>query len=202
LHEKFHNCNQQNSPKSTTCWFDFDTQILSERSVPRAIRGLAQATSSLKCALVGGEINVFFGWGRSYQCLPYTEKQLTFVSGSFMWYFSLEQFVSTPGSDPTSQAATAFTPSAMATVYAHTLSAVAHMHAAGVVHRDLKPMNVLLKESWDFSSVRVCDMGMARHFTTQAVSANEGTIYCRWRGGSGGGQRRSHQLSRGCRRER
>ena len=36
---------------------------------------------------------------------------------------------------------------------------LAHMHAAGVIHRDIKPQNLLVNEKCE---LRICDFGLAR----------------------------------------
>ena len=52
------------------------------------------------------------------------------------------------------------------------LGAVRYMHASGVAHRDLKPLNLLVTES---GSLRVCDLGLARNFNQSQITANVGT---------------------------
>lgn len=42
------------------------------------------------------------------------------------------------------------------------LRGLAHMHACGVTHRDLKPQNILVDHSKGTFTVRICDLGTAR----------------------------------------
>lgn len=44
----------------------------------------------------------------------------------------------------------------MSSVLTELLGAVRYMHASGIAHRDLKPMNLLITEH---NSLRVCDLG-------------------------------------------
>jgi len=52
------------------------------------------------------------------------------------------------------------------------LGAVRYMHASGVAHRDLKPLNLLVTET---GSLRVCDLGLARNYMQSQITANVGT---------------------------
>ena len=44
------------------------------------------------------------------------------------------------------------------------ISAVDYMHSKSIVHRDIKPENVLLSDRSEAAAVKLCDMGLARHF--------------------------------------
>jgi serine/threonine-protein kinase len=53
---------------------------------------------------------------------------------------------------------------------AQILDALAHAHGAGVIHRDVKPANVMLRQSEDIS-VRLLDFGLARVDETETLTA-------------------------------
>jgi len=56
-------------------------------------------------------------------------------------------------------------------VAAQVLDGLAHAHARGIVHRDVKPANVLLADEDDGTSVRILDFGLARLAEGETLTA-------------------------------
>ncbi len=57
------------------------------------------------------------------------------------------------------------------------LDAVAFMHTKGVIHRDLKLENIVLKEKDDYDTVTIVDFGLAKVLRTRQTSAGvDGTV--------------------------
>ena len=63
------------------------------------------------------------------------------------------------------------TPRAALDVITPVLQALAAAHRAGIIHRDVKPENVILRE--DDGAVKVADFGLARAVTTQTSTASQ-----------------------------
>ena len=61
------------------------------------------------------------------------------------------------------------TPRAALDILDPTLDALAHAHRAGLIHRDVKPENVLLR---DDGVVKVADFGLVRAVTSQTVTSS------------------------------
>src|SRR5438445_1274128 len=58
-------------------------------------------------------------------------------------------------------------------IAAQVLSALDHAHGHGIVHRDVKPENILIARE---GTVKVADFGLARAFADASISQAEGTV--------------------------
>ena len=65
------------------------------------------------------------------------------------------------------------TPRAALDIMDPVLQALASAHRAGIIHRDVKPENVILRED---GTVKVADFGLARAVTTQTTTAQSGML--------------------------
>lgn len=52
-----------------------------------------------------------------------------------------------------------------------------HMHNNNIIHRDLKPGNVIIFENDDDYIAKICDFGMAKHWTTQDENCQHVATY-------------------------
>jgi serine/threonine-protein kinase len=64
-------------------------------------------------------------------------------------------------------------PAQVAEVAVQVLAALDHAHGHGIVHRDVKPENILIAED---GTVKVADFGLARAFAASTTSQVEGTV--------------------------
>jgi eukaryotic-like serine/threonine-protein kinase len=64
-------------------------------------------------------------------------------------------------------------PAQVAEVTLQVLAALDHAHGHGIVHRDVKPENILIAEN---GTLKVADFGLARAFADSHVSQAEGTV--------------------------
>ena len=67
----------------------------------------------------------------------------------------------------------ALTPRAALDIILPVLDALAVAHRAGIIHRDVKPENVILRED---GAVKVADFGLARAVTSQTVTSSSGML--------------------------
>ncbi|KRE40202.1 Stk1 family PASTA domain-containing Ser/Thr kinase [Knoellia sp. Soil729] len=67
----------------------------------------------------------------------------------------------------------ALTPRAAIDIMVPVLDALAAAHRAGIIHRDVKPENVILRED---GAVKVADFGLARAVTSQTVTSSSGLL--------------------------
>jgi serine/threonine-protein kinase len=66
------------------------------------------------------------------------------------------------------------TPRAALDIMGPVLQALGAAHRAGIIHRDVKPENVILRE--DDGTVKVADFGLARAVTTQTTTSQTGVL--------------------------
>src|SRR2546426_11349108 len=64
-------------------------------------------------------------------------------------------------------------PAQVGEVASQVLAALDHAHGHGIVHRDVKPENILIAED---GTVKVADFGLARAFAEASISQAEGTV--------------------------
>ena len=81
------------------------------------------------------------------------------------------------------------------------LKGVAHMHKHGVMHRDLKPQNLLVDDTTAHPLLKVADLGLGRHFSIP-IKAYTHEASSSGRGGGGAGQARGRGEAGGARRWR
>ena len=53
------------------------------------------------------------------------------------------------------------------------LSALVHMHERDIMHRDLKPQNILFADKNDLSSVKIIDFGLSEKYVLKNEFSNE-----------------------------
>jgi serine/threonine-protein kinase len=66
------------------------------------------------------------------------------------------------------------TPRAALDIMGPVLQALSAAHRAGIIHRDVKPENIILRE--DDGTVKVADFGLARAVTTQTTASQTGVL--------------------------
>lgn len=66
------------------------------------------------------------------------------------------------------------TPRAALDIVAPVLQALGAAHRAGIIHRDVKPENIILRE--DDGTVKVADFGLARAVSTQTTTSQTGVL--------------------------
>jgi len=65
-------------------------------------------------------------------------------------------------------------PFLVARLFHHLSKGLAASHHAGVVHRDLKPTNIMVKDSFQLTDIKITDFGIARMAEDEIVEAAEG----------------------------
>src|SRR5437763_3941534 len=88
-------------------------------------------------------------------------------------YFMVMEFVSGHNLRTVLSHAGRLEPAQVVEVIAQVLSALEHAHGHGIVHRDVKPENILID---DAGTVKVADFGLARAFADATISQVEGTV--------------------------
>lgn len=64
-----------------------------------------------------------------------------------------------------------------ATIMKCVLSAVSYIHDKGIIHRDMKTANILIKESHDLSTVKIIDFGFGeRNLSNASYDSHVGTL--------------------------
>jgi beta-lactam-binding protein with PASTA domain/predicted Ser/Thr protein kinase len=88
-------------------------------------------------------------------------------------YFMVMEFVSGHNLRTVLSHAGRLEPAQVVDVASQVLSALDHAHGHGIVHRDVKPENILIT---DGGNVKVADFGLARAFADATISQVEGTV--------------------------
>ncbi len=101
------------------------------------------------------------------------------IVGIFDWgvtegtYFMVMELVSGHNLRTVLSASDRLEPAQVVEVVAPVLAALDHAHGHGIVHRDVKPENILIA---DDGTVKVADFGLARAFADATISQAEGTV--------------------------
>lgn len=61
-------------------------------------------------------------------------------------------------------------------IFRQMIAGIAAIHAAGIVHRDIKPTNVMLDRSGHLICVSIMDFGLARHYESETTILKPGVI--------------------------
>ncbi len=101
------------------------------------------------------------------------------VVGVYDWgvtdgtYFMVMEFVRGQNLRALLQHVERLEPAQVAEVSLQVLAALDHAHGHGIVHRDVKPENILIADN---GTLKVADFGLARAFADSHVSQAEGTV--------------------------
>jgi serine/threonine protein kinase len=128
-----------------------------------AVKVLVAESTEVAFRRATRELRAFAAVRSPYLVAPYDAGQQDGV-----FYYSTEYL---PGGSLAAPAAPLELPAALRAV-AHAARAVAALHAAGVVHRDVKPGNVLLHES----GARLSDLGLAHVFAEGVTVTGMGPL--------------------------
>src|SRR5438445_12873431 len=88
-------------------------------------------------------------------------------------YFMVMEFVPGPNLRPLLAEYGRLEPAQAVEVCLPVLAALDHAHGHGIVHRDVKPENILIARS---GAVKVADFGLARAYADSYISQAEGTV--------------------------
>ncbi|MGX7006173.1 serine/threonine-protein kinase [Caballeronia sp. KNU42] len=89
--------------------------------------------------------------------------------------FLVEEFIDGEDLDQTLVRRIAYVdPYLAAKIFHHLAKAVAAAHHAGVIHRDLKPTNVMATGGFDLTNLKVTDFGIAKMAEEELIEAAEG----------------------------
>lgn len=66
-----------------------------------------------------------------------------------------------------------FTDKAVSLLMKNILGALVHIHERDIMHRDLKPQNILFADRNDLSSVKIIDFGLSEKYVLKNEFSNE-----------------------------
>ena len=66
-----------------------------------------------------------------------------------------------------------FTDKAVSLLIKNILGALVHIHERDIMHRDLKPQNILFGDRNDLSSVKIIDFGLSEKYVLKNEFSNE-----------------------------